>query len=62
MMLRYSLGRGTEAGLIEKAVQIVLDETSAGGFDYRTRDLGGKRSTSEVGDKVVEVLQTLLKK
>lgn len=61
MMLRYSLGRGTEAALIEKAVQTVLDETAVGGFDYRTRDLGGERSTSEVGDKVVEVLAKLLK-
>ena len=62
MMLRYSLGRAEEAELIEKAVAKVLDSTELGGFDYRTKDLGGSRSTSEVGDKVVEVLEGWLKK
>lgn len=60
MMLRYSLGKGKEAALIEQAVQKVLDSTESGGFDYRTKDLGGQRSTKEVGDKVVEVLKGLL--
>jgi 3-isopropylmalate dehydrogenase len=61
MMLRYSLGQPAAAELIEKAVAKVLDDTSVGGFDYRTRDLGGQRNTSEVGDKIVEVLEGLLK-
>lgn len=60
MMLKYSLGKGKEAALIEQAVQKVLDSTESGGFDYRTKDLGGQRSTKEVGDKVVEVLKGLL--
>ncbi|KIR51075.1 3-isopropylmalate dehydrogenase [Cryptococcus gattii Ru294] len=60
MMLRYSLGKGKEASLIEQAVQKVLDSIESGGFDYRTKDLGGQRSTKEVGDKVVEVLKGLL--
>lgn len=60
MMLRYSLGKGGEAALIEQAVQKVLDSAESGGFDYRTKDLGGQRSTKEVGDKVVEVLKGLL--
>jgi 3-isopropylmalate dehydrogenase len=62
MMLRYSLGKGEEAALIEAAVEKVLDSTDKGGFDYRTKDLGGDKSTTEVGDKVVEVLESLLKK
>lgn len=60
MMLRYSLGKSNEAALIEKAVERVLDSSDKGGFDYRTRDLGGERNTSEVGDKIVEVLEELL--
>ncbi len=61
MMLRYSLGQAYAASLIEKAVARVLDAPEVGGFDYRTKDLGGERTTTEVGDKVVEVLQSLLK-
>ncbi|KAL7420194.1 3-isopropylmalate dehydrogenase [Cryptotrichosporon argae] len=61
LMLRYSLGRAREAALIEDAVRKVLDEVADGGFDYRTRDLGGDKGTVEVGDKVVEVLEGLLK-
>jgi len=61
LMLRYSLGQPAAADLIEKAVRKVLDDTSVGGFDYRTRDLGGQRNTTEVGDKVVEVLEGMLK-
>ncbi|RXK37727.1 3-isopropylmalate dehydrogenase [Tremella mesenterica] len=60
MMLRYSLGRPNEADAIEKAVSKVLDGAQQGGFDYRTRDLGGERSTTDVGDKVVEVLEKML--
>jgi 3-isopropylmalate dehydrogenase len=60
MMLRYSLGRSEEADLIERAVERVLDPVEKGGFDYRTKDLGGQRGTKEVGDKIVEVLEKLL--
>ncbi|ODN89684.1 3-isopropylmalate dehydrogenase [Cryptococcus wingfieldii CBS 7118] len=60
MLLRYSLGRGKEAALIEQAVQKVLDSRESGGFDIQTKDLGGETKTSEVGDKVVEVLKGLL--
>lgn len=60
MMLRYSLGRAEEATLIEQAVAKVLDPESQGGFDLRTRDLGGKTGTKEVGDKIVEVLEGML--
>jgi 3-isopropylmalate dehydrogenase len=60
MLLRYSLGMGTYADTIEKAVRIVLDEEVEGGFAYRTKDLGGQRGTVEVGDKIVEVLGKLL--
>lgn len=56
MMLRYSLGRGAEADLIEKAVSKVFDE------GLRTKDLGGSSGTKEVGDKVIEALESLLKK
>lgn len=61
-MLRYSFAREADALLIEEAVRIVLDDEAVGGFGYRTRDLGGTKSTVEVGDKVVEVLQGLLSK
>ncbi|GHJ88226.1 hypothetical protein NliqN6_4628 [Naganishia liquefaciens] len=60
MMLRYSLGKAAEAELIERAVSKVLDSADVGGFDYRTRDLGGQRDTKEVGDKILEVLDGML--
>jgi 3-isopropylmalate dehydrogenase len=53
MMLRTSLGLGTEAGAVEAAVDATL---SAG---YRTRDLapaGTAVSTSEFGTHIVEML------
>jgi 3-isopropylmalate dehydrogenase len=62
MMLRYSLGHGEQADLIEKAVTKVLDGPELGGFDMRTGDLKGSASTSDIGDKVVEVLEGMLKK
>lgn len=61
-MLRYSFGREREAKLVEEAVRIVLDDKKAGGFGFRTKDLGGDKTTTQVGDKVVEVLAGLLKK
>jgi 3-isopropylmalate dehydrogenase len=51
MMLRLSLGQPEAAGAIEDAVQRVLD---AG---HRTADLGGKTSTSEMGDLVAGELR-----
>jgi 3-isopropylmalate dehydrogenase len=56
MLLRYSLGRGPEAELIENAVKKVFDD------GLRTKDLGGNSGTKEVGDKVIEALESLLKK
>ncbi|KAI0068591.1 3-isopropylmalate dehydrogenase [Artomyces pyxidatus] len=60
MLLRYSLGLEKEAQLIETAVRKVLDSKDTGGFELRTADLGGKHGSKEVGDKVVEVIKTLL--
>jgi 3-isopropylmalate dehydrogenase len=54
MMLRHSLGLEEEAVLIEKAVDSVLD---AG---FRTKDIargGESLSTTEMADKVLEVLK-----
>lgn len=61
MMLRYSLSCEREAGLIEAAVTKVLDGPEQGGFDFRTRDLGGDKGTVEVGDKIVEVLEGMMR-
>ncbi|MBL6707140.1 MAG: 3-isopropylmalate dehydrogenase, partial [Planctomycetaceae bacterium] len=55
MMLRHSLGLEEEATLIEKAVDSVLD---AG---FRTKDIargGASLSTTEMADKVLEVLKS----
>lgn len=60
MLLRYSLGLEREAQAVEAAVRKVLDEPSAGGYGIRTADLRGKASTVEIGDKIVEVLGTML--
>ncbi|GBB85974.1 hypothetical protein RclHR1_12400002 [Rhizophagus clarus] len=60
MMLRYSLNLPKEAKAIEDAVRKVLDADEFGGFGYRTKDLGGDRTTVEVGDKVCEVLEGFL--
>ncbi|KAL1407114.1 3-isopropylmalate dehydrogenase [Vanrija albida] len=60
LMLRYSLGQAKAADAIEAAVRKVLDSTEDGGFDFRTRDLGGQKSTTEIGDKIVEVLKEIL--
>lgn len=60
LMLRYSLGRSEEASLIEQAVRKVLDNKEQGGYDYRTKDLGGDKTTSQMGDKICEVLEQLI--
>ncbi|GAA5994836.1 hypothetical protein JCM5350_000907 [Sporobolomyces pararoseus] len=62
LMLRYSFGEEEKAKLVEEAVRIVLDDEKSGGFGYKTKDLGGEKTTGQVGDKVVEVLEGLLKK
>jgi 3-isopropylmalate dehydrogenase len=60
MLLRYSLGLEKEAQAVEGAVRKVLDDVDIGGFGFRTKDLGGDKSTKEVGEKIVEVLKTML--
>jgi len=60
MLLRYSLGLERPAQVIETAVRKVLDTPALGGHGLRTADLGGKATTKEIGDCVVEVLQGLL--
>jgi 3-isopropylmalate dehydrogenase len=60
MLLRYSLGLEKQAQLIEAAVRKVLDHEDAGGFALRTKDLGGNIKTTEIGEKIVEVLKKLL--
>jgi len=62
MLLRYSLRLESEARAVEAAVRKVLDTVDMGGFGFRTKDLGGNHGTQEIGDKIVEVLGTLLKK
>jgi 3-isopropylmalate dehydrogenase len=47
MMLRYSFGMETEAGIIDSAVESALE----GGL--RTRDLGGTHGTREATDAVI---------
>ena len=60
MLLRYSLGLEKYAQAIEASVRKVLDDKSSGGHELRTADLGGSVKTTEIGDKVVEVLKSLL--
>ncbi|KEF51836.1 3-isopropylmalate dehydrogenase [Exophiala aquamarina CBS 119918] len=60
MLLRYSLGLLEEATKIEKAVAQVMDENGLGGLEIRTADLGGKATTSNVGDAVCDVLRSIL--
>ena len=60
LLLRWSLGMAKEAAAIEQAVRKVLDSQEIGGFGLRTGDLGGSATTKQVGDKVLEVLDTLL--
>lgn len=50
LMFRYSLNMETEAKRVEDAVRKVLDS------GLRTRDLGGKMGTKELGDAIVAAL------
>lgn len=56
MMLKYSLLMPEEAQAIDKAVENVIE---AG---VRTADIGGKATTSEVGDAVAKELAELLRR
>lgn len=58
MLLRYSLGLEKQAKIIEDAVRKVLDDGQLGGFGLRTADLGGQVKTTEIGDKIVEVIKS----
>lgn len=60
LMLRYSFGMLHEAEMVERSVEKVLDGHDIGGMEIRTGDLGGKASTSEVGDAVCAVLKQML--
>ncbi|QKX62064.1 uncharacterized protein TRUGW13939_09220 [Talaromyces rugulosus] len=54
MLLQYSLSRPAEARLVETAVKNAIE---AG---VRTADIGGKSTTSEVGDAIAAELEKLL--
>jgi len=54
------MGLDKPARAIETAVGRVLDEEVAGGFGFRTKDLGGSVSTTQMGDKILEVLKEIL--
>ncbi|KAH8830413.1 3-isopropylmalate dehydrogenase [Flagelloscypha sp. PMI_526] len=60
LLLRYSLGLEKAAKIIEQAVRQVLDVPTSGGLGLRTADLGGSVSTEEIGDKILEVIKTLV--
>ncbi|KAL6244642.1 3-isopropylmalate dehydrogenase [Rhinocladiella similis] len=61
MMLRYSFGLHAEATAIEAAVEKILDGKDIGGLEIRSGDLGGKATTTEMGDAVCRVLVEILK-
>jgi 3-isopropylmalate dehydrogenase len=60
MMLRYSFALPALADAIDEAVRIALDDKASGGLEVRTMDVGGKASTTEMGDAVVEALCKVL--
>ncbi|KAH8118469.1 3-isopropylmalate dehydrogenase [Phellopilus nigrolimitatus] len=60
MLLRYSLGLERYAQAVEAAVCKVLDAKANGGLGLRSKDLGGESSTNEIGNRIVEVLKSLL--
>lgn len=55
MMLKYSFLRPDLAAAVDDAVRITIDK------GIRTADIGGKNSTSEVGDGTAEELAQILK-
>lgn len=54
MLLQYSLNLPAEAKAVEEAVRRTIDS------GVRTADIGGKASTSEVGDAVAKELVKVL--
>ena len=54
MLLQYSLNLPTEAKAVEEAVRRTIDS------GVRTEDIGGKATTSEVGDAVAGELVKIL--
>jgi len=60
MMLRWSFGFKKEAQAVEDAVRKVLDAKVDGGFDMRTKDLGGSSTTTQIGEQICKVLKDLL--
>lgn len=60
LMCRYSFGLEKEAQLIESAVRKALDSKQDGGMEAWTGDLGGSASTREVGDAVLQALDSLM--
>ena len=60
MLLRYSLGIEAPAAIIETAVRRTLDAKDVGGLELRTADLGGNVGTKEIGEKIIEVIKSLL--
>lgn len=60
LLLRYSLHQPEEAQAIEDAVRKVLDAKDIGGYEMRTKDLKGNATSKQIGDKVLEVLESLL--
>ncbi|KAI9015618.1 3-isopropylmalate dehydrogenase [Hyaloraphidium curvatum] len=62
MLVRYTFGLGEEAKAIERAVERAFDDPKDGGLGLRTRDLGGKTTTTEMGEAVVRLLKEELGK
>ena len=54
MLLQYSLNLPAEAKAVEKAVRKTIDS------GIRTGDIGGKATTSQVGDAVASELAKVL--
>ena len=54
MLLQYSLNLPKEAKAVEEAVRKTIDSGT------RTKDIGGKASTAEVGDAVAKELTKIL--
>ena len=56
MLLQYSLNLPNEAKAVEEAVRRTIDS------GVRTGDIGGKATTSEVGDAIASELVKILSK
>lgn len=54
MMMKYSLGEPELAKAIDEAVKNVIEK------GIKTGDIGGKSTTSEVGDAVVKEITKIL--